>query len=105
MTTFDPAKLGDMLQQAQQMAQKLQEDMSRKTAEGQAGGGMVVATVNGHGDLVKLRIEPAVVDKNDVSMLEDLVVAAVNQAHARIREEAGSQMQQQLASVLPPGMF
>lgn len=83
---MDPQRLQAMMAQAQQMAQKLQDEMKDKTGEGNAGGGLVVATVNGHGDLVKLRIDPRALDSKDVSLLEDLVVAAVHDAHARVKE-------------------
>ncbi|MEW5855344.1 MAG: YbaB/EbfC family nucleoid-associated protein [Myxococcota bacterium] len=101
---FDPSKLPQMLQQAQQMAQKLQAEMAQKTAEGQAGGGMVSATVNGQGELVKLKIDPKALEFKDITMLEDLVTAAVNQAHARVREIMGAEMQK-LTGGLPPGLF
>ena len=89
---MDPRKMQEMMAKAQQMAQKLQEEMKKKTAEGQAGGGMVVATVSGEGDLVKLKIDPRAVDPGDVSMLEDLVVAAVRDAHARVKEMLSTEM-------------
>lgn len=90
---MDPTKLEGMIQQAQAMAQKLQQEMATRKAEGQAGGGMVSATVNGQGDLLALKIDARVVDKSDIGMLEDLIVAAVNDAHSRIREQLGAEMQ------------
>ena len=75
--------MGKMLKQAQQMQARLlrvQEEMARMEVEGSAGGGMVKAVVTGKKDLVSISINPDVVDRDDVRMLEDLVVAAVRQA-------------------------
>jgi len=85
----------DLLQTAQRMQQELarvQSELAHKTVEGSAGGGMVVAVVNGRQQLVSLRIEQQVVDPNDVPMLQDLVVAAVNQALAKASELAQQEM-------------
>lgn len=103
---IDPEKLGQMMQQAQQMQQRMQEELQRARVEGQAGGGMVKVTLNGAYEVVAVKIEPTVVDKDDVSMLEDLVRAAVNDATARIEEvrmEQARGMAGQLG--IPPGMF
>ncbi len=99
---MDPAKLQQMMAQAQQMATKLQEEMKNKTAQGQSGGGMVLATVNGHGDLTALKIDPRAVDARDVAMLEDLVVAAVHDAHARVKEMLQTEMQKLTGGMMPP---
>lgn len=80
---------GDLLQTAQKMQQNLaraQQELERKTAEGSAGGGMVKATVNGRHQLLKIEIEKEIVDPDDIGMLQDLVVAAVNQAMGRASE-------------------
>lgn len=72
-----------MLKKAQEMQQKfsqIQQEMEDKTAEGTAGGGMVTAVVNGKGRLLSLAIDPEIVDKNDIEMLQDMVIAAVNKA-------------------------
>jgi DNA-binding YbaB/EbfC family protein len=90
---MDPTKLAEMLGQAQQMAQKLQGEMLKKTAEGQAGGGLVRATVDGQGELTRLRIEPAALAGGDASLLEDLVVAAVHDAHTKVRALMQEEMQ------------
>jgi hypothetical protein len=74
--------LGGLLQQAQQLKDRLssmQEDLATRTVEASAGGGMVTVTVNGRLELVKLRIEPSLLESPDVEMLQDLVVAAVNE--------------------------
>lgn len=76
-------KMDKILKQAQKMqAQmvKIQEELAREKVEGLAGGGMVKAVADGKGDLVSIHIDPEVIDPDDVEMLEDLVVAAVNEA-------------------------
>lgn len=107
--------LGDMkrlVQQAQKMqedAAKLQEDLVSARISATAGGGMVTATVNGHGHLVELKINPAVVDPADVEMLEDLLITAVKEA----TEKAQSDQEARMADItsgleglnLPPGLL
>ena len=102
---MDAQQLQAMMAQAQQMAQKLQEEMKTRTATGQSGGGMVTATVSGQGDLVSLKIDPRAVDPRDVSMLEDLVVAAVHDAHTRIKEMLAAEMQKLAGPLGLPPMF
>jgi len=102
---MDPQQLQTMMAQAQQMAQRLQEEMKTKTAEGQSGGGMVTATVSGQGDLVKIKIDPRAVDPRDVSMLEDLVVAAVHDAHSRVKELLATEMRKLAGPMGLPPMF
>jgi DNA-binding YbaB/EbfC family protein len=102
---MDPQKLQTMMAQAQQMAQRLQEEMKTKTAEGQSGGGMVTATVSGEGTLVKLKIDPRAVDPRDVSMLEDLVVAAVHDAHTRVKDMVGQEMRKLTGGMGLPPLF
>ena len=84
-----------MLQQAQQMTGKLQEvqdELARQSVSGAAGGGMVTAETDGKGALKKISIDPAVVKPGDVEMLEDLVVAAVQEAQRKARELAEGEM-------------
>lgn len=95
-------------------AQKLQEDISKVKQElvnmkviGSAGGGMVVATANGRQQILSIKIEKEVYDSNDVEMLEDLIVAAVNQALDRSTELANEQMSKVtggLLSNMPEGL-
>jgi nucleoid-associated protein EbfC len=89
-----------MMKQAQQMQERLQQQMTELRVEGNAGGGMVAVVVNGAKQLQSLKIDPEVVSKDDVEMLQDLIVAAINDAH-RKAEEA---MQQKMGGMLPPGM-
>ena len=80
-----------MLQQVQKMQQNMQaaqEDLLSTRVEATAGGGVVKATVSGNGELVAISIDPAVVDRNDVETLEDLILAAVTEANRQARELA-----------------
>ncbi len=80
-----------MMKQAKKMQEEMarqQEELSKKTFEASSGGGMVSATVNGKFELVGIKIDPTVVDKEDVDMLQDLVVAAVNEAGRQAQEAA-----------------
>ena len=89
--------LGGLFRQAQQLQEKLagvQQELAARTAEASAGGGMVTAVVNGKFELVRVRIEPSLLQNNpDVEMVQDLVVAAVNEAvraaRRMIEEEMG----------------
>lgn len=101
-------EFGDLMRQAQEVRvrlQKLQEELGGKTVDGSAGGGMVVATVNGRQELVSVRIEKEVVSPDDVGMLQDLVRAAVNDALARSREMAAAEMAKLTGGILPPGLL
>ena len=76
-----------MMKQAQEAQERLQQQMSELRMQATAGGGMVTVTVNGHKHLLTLSIDPEVVSKDDVGMLQDLIVAAVNDAHRKVDEE------------------
>ena len=85
----------NMIKQAQKMQQdmlKAQEELESKTYEAGAGGGVVTATVSGKKELVSVAIDPEAVDPEDVEMLQDLIVAAVNEALRRASDDAASQM-------------
>jgi len=74
--------LGGILQQAQQLQERLanvQQELASRTVDASAGGGMVTATVNGKLEVISIRIEPSLLDSKDVDMIQDLVVAAVNE--------------------------
>jgi DNA-binding YbaB/EbfC family protein len=89
--------LGRLLEQARDLQGKLdrlKQELRHRTVSATVGGGMVEATVNGHLELVAVRIDPQAVDPRDVAMLQDLIVAAVNQASERARELAQREMQQ-----------
>ena len=89
-----------MMKQAQQMQERLQKQMAELRVEGNAGGGMVTVVVNGAKQLQSLKIDPEVVSKDDVEMLQDLIVAAINDAQRKADEE----MAQKMGGMLPPGM-
>ena len=89
-----------MMKQAQQMQERLQQQMAELRVEGNAGGGMVTVVVNGAKQVQSLKIDPEVVSKEDVEMLQDLIVAAINDAHRKADEE----MSQKMGGMLPPGI-
>ena len=100
--------LGNMLKQAQQMQTKMAE-MQAKMADleiaGQSGGGMVKVTLNGKGDLRKLKIDPALVDRNEIEVMEDLIVAAFNDAKGKVEAAMAEEMAKVTGGLqLPPGM-
>lgn len=99
--------LGQLLKQAQKMQQKmqeLQEELAAKTAEATAGGGMVTAVVNGKQELVSLRVEKEVIDPNDPGMLQDLVVAAVNEAMKKMQQVVAEEMSKLTGGLGLPGL-
>jgi len=89
-----------MMKQAQQMQERLQQQMADARVEGNAGGGMVTVVVNGAKQVQSLKIDPEVVSKDDVEMLQDLIVAALNDAQRKADEE----MQRNVGGMLPPGL-
>jgi DNA-binding YbaB/EbfC family protein len=93
-----------MMQQAQQMQERLHRQMADMRIEGAAGGGMVTVTVSGHKQLQAIKIDPEVVSKDDVEMLQDLIVAAVSDAHRKVDEALASQMQGMMGGLRLPGM-
>ena len=93
-----------MMQQAQQMQERLQKQMADMRIEATAGGGMVTFVVSGHKQLQQIKIDPEVVSKDDVEMLQDLIVAAVNDAHRKVDEALASQMQGMMGGLRLPGM-
>jgi nucleoid-associated protein EbfC len=92
-----------MMQQAQQMQDRLQKQMADMQLEATAGGGMVTVTVDGHKHLLKIALDPEVVSKDDVEMLQDLIVAAVNDAHRRVDEALATQMKGLMGGMGLPG--
>jgi hypothetical protein len=99
--------LGQLMKQAQALQanmQKAQEEIAKMTVDASSGGGMVTATVNGQFEIVKLAIEKDVVDPNDIGMLQDLVIAAVNQAVEKMRETTKEKMASMMGGMQFPGM-
>ena len=100
--------LGQMMKQAQQMQAKMAEmqaQLERVEMTGAAGGGMVQVTVGGKGDLKKLKIDKGLVDPNEVEVLEDLIVAAFNDAKSRVERHIAQEMAKLTGGLnLPPGL-
>jgi len=99
--------MGAMMKQAQKLQAKLtrvQEELGAKEVEATSGGGMVTVRASGHQDILSIKIDPEVVDPEDVEMLEDLVLAAVQQARQKAADMAEAEMQKATAGLIPPGM-
>ena len=94
-----------MMKQAQQMQDRLQREMAELKMEATAGGGMVTVVVNGSKQILSIRIDPEVVSKDDVEMLQDLILAAVNDAQRKADEELQKGMGGMLGGGKIPGMF
>ena len=91
---------GDMMKQAQKLQKQMleiQEEVGEKTVEGSSGGEMVKVTINGRQEILDVKIDPEVVDPEDIELLEDLIVAAVNNA----MEKAKSMMEEEMGKLLP----
>ncbi len=100
--------LAQIMKQAQMMQQKmarLQEEASQKTAEATVGGGAVTAVVNGKNQLLSLTIKKEAVDPEDVEMLQDLVVSAVNEALKKVQDELASEMSKITGGLSIPGIL
>ena len=97
---MNPQQVQQMMKQMQQMQDRLQKQMAELRVEATAGGGMVTVVINGSKQLQSIRIDPEVVSKDDVEMLQDLIVAAVNDAQRKADEE----MSNKVGGMLPPGM-
>jgi hypothetical protein len=93
-----------MMKQAQQMQERLQKQMAEMRIEATAGGGMVTVVVNGAKQLQQITIDPEVVSKDDVEMLQDLIIAAINDAHRKADEAMASQMGGMLGGLKIPGL-
>jgi hypothetical protein len=93
-----------MMRQAQQMQERLQKQMAEMTIEATSGGGMVTVVVNGHKHVLKLTIDPDVVSQDDITMLQDLIVAAVNDAQRKVDEALASRMQGLMGGLGIPGL-
>jgi len=98
---------GDLMKQAQRIQEelgKIQEESRKKTVEASAGGGMVVATANGAMEIVSIKIEPEVVNPEDIEMLQDLIVAAVNEALRRAQQMVRDDMSKITGGLNIPGL-
>jgi nucleoid-associated protein EbfC len=102
------ANMGDLMKQAQQLQNKLariQEEAGKKTVEATAGGNMVTATISGRLELVSLRIDPAVAEGGDVEMLQDLVLAAVNEGIRKAQKMMAEEMGKVAGGLKIPGLM
>ena len=98
---------GDIMKQMQKMQAKMEEiqkELENKRVEGTSGGGMVRVIANGKQEILEIKIDPEVVNKEDVEMLEDLVLAAVNQAKERAQEVQTEEMSKLTGGLKIPGM-
>jgi len=93
-----------MMKQAQQMQERLQKQMAELKVEGNAGGGMVTVVVNGAKQIQSLKIDPEVVSKDDVEMLQDLIVAAINDAHRKAEEQLSQNLGGMMGGLKIPGI-
>jgi len=100
--------MNKMMKQAQQMQKKMvemQKELEEKTIDATAGGGVVKVTVNGKQELLDLQIDPDAVDPEDVEMLEDLIMAAVNEGMREIQDMVNNEMGKLTGGMNIPGMF
>ncbi len=99
--------MGGLMKQAQKMQNrilKVQEEMAEKTIEASAGGGMVTVIANGRQEIVSIKVEKEVVDPDDVEMLEDLILAAVNDALKKSQQMMAEEMQKITGGMNIPGL-
>jgi nucleoid-associated protein EbfC len=99
--------MGNLLKQAQEMQSrmaKMQEELAQKTVDGSAGGGMVRVTVNGQLALMTIKIDPTVINSEEKEMLEDLIMAAVNDGMRKARDMASTEMSKITGGLKIPGL-
>jgi hypothetical protein len=106
---FNPLKMQEMLQQANQMKDEMQHKLEQTVVEGSSGGGAVTATLNGKKQLLRIKIDPSAIaalsgDTPDVEMLEDLIVAAVNAAGQKAEDSIQSNLKGMLGGFNIPGL-
>jgi DNA-binding YbaB/EbfC family protein len=94
-----------MMKQAQQMQERLQKQMTDLRVDATAGGGMVSVVMNGNKQILSLKIDPEAVSKEDVEMLQDLILAAINDAHRKVDEALSQQMSGMMGGMKIPGLF
>ena len=94
----------EMMKQAQQMQERLQQELAQTEIEATAGGGMVTVLMNGQKQLKRITIDPEVVSKDDVEMLQDLILAAVNDAQRRVDETVAGKMGGLMGGLKIPGL-
>ncbi|MFH0778891.1 MAG: YbaB/EbfC family nucleoid-associated protein [Candidatus Eisenbacteria bacterium] len=100
--------LSSIMKQAQKLQEKivqLQEELAERTVEVSSGGGMVTVVATGKQEIRSIKIDPEVVNKDDVEMLEDLVLTAVNEAKKRAEEMAREELAKITGGIVPPGVL
>ena len=100
--------MGNLMKQAQQMQQKMmkmQEEMANQIVEASVGGGMVTVKANGKGEIMGVKIDPQAVDPDDVEMLEDLILAGVNEAVRKANDMMSSEMSKLTGGMKIPGLI
>ena len=99
--------LGQMMKQVQEMQEKMQSMQEQQLAmevEGSSGGGLIRVTLNGKGEMRAIRVDPVILDPDEIGMLEDLIVAAVNDAHGKVEQRKAEELQKMTGGLpLPPG--
>ena len=101
-------KMNNLMKQAQQLQKRMleiQEELANRTVEATVGGGMVTAVVNGQQELVSIKISPDVVDPDDAEILEDLIVAAANEARNEAQELMNQEMGKLTGGLKIPGLM
>ncbi len=100
-------KMDNLMKQAQKMQKQMmeiQEELANRTVEASVGGGVVTVVANGQQDILSIHIDPEVVDPNDVEMLQDLILAAVNEAHRKAQELMTTEMNKLTGGFKIPGL-
>ena len=97
-------QMQQMMKQAQQMQERLQKQMADARVEGNAGGGMVTVVMNGAKQIQSLKIDPEAVSKDDVEMLQDLILAAINDAQRKVDDALQQQMGGMMGGLKIPGL-
>lgn len=103
-----PGNMNNMLKQVQKMQkemEKLQEEVEQREVEASAGGGAVTVKVNGKREILDIAIQPAVVDPDDIEMLQDLILAAANEALRKAEEMMAKEMGKVTGGMSLPGLF
>jgi len=101
-------KMTDLMKQAQRMQKQMmevQQELANRTVEASVGGGVVTVVANGQQNILSIRIDPEVVDPNDVEMLQDLILAAVNEAQRKAQELMTTEMSKLTGGVKIPGLM
>ena len=100
--------LGDMMKQAQKLQAKMmqaQEALAAKTLEGTAGGGMVTVVINGRQEILSIKVDPEVVDREQIEMLQDLIIAAVNEGVRRSQQMWAEEIKKITGGLAIPGLI